>query len=103
MLLTNTYIPAYVGRAENLKTRFLQHCKGSKEIKYVQQCYGPWLDFWFLSLPLVNIRQAERQLIRLFGPSGNNKSGDSDSVEVELVITETKHIRSYDYNQTSED
>ena len=70
--------PLYVGRSEsNIQTRFLAHCRANDpELRRAKRCYDTVrLRFWFVELPVSDIRDAETWLIRCFGPPVNKRSG----------------------------
>ena len=75
-LLRRLYNAVYVGQAESLRGRFLQHRKGPKsELVEAINCYGESLQFWFAELVVGNLDQAELRLIDCLGPQGNRVRG----------------------------
>ena len=70
------YCPVYVGRSENLRRRFRQHCQVPKpELQESETLFKGILDFWFIRLETEQISQVESDLIRCFGPPANRVAG----------------------------
>ncbi len=75
-LLRRLYNAVYVGQAESLRGRFLQHRKGPKsELVEAIDCYGESLQFWFVELIVGKLNQAELSLIDCLGPQANRIRG----------------------------
>ena len=73
----------YVGRSENLKRRFLAHINTpTPKVRAARSAYAVSMRFWFLEMPVDEIKAAETLLINCFGPPANDKPGD-------IVRTET--------------
>jgi hypothetical protein len=70
------YTALYVGKSDDLRRRFTEHCKRPKsELIASRQLCESRLDFWFLSLPADQILAVEADLINCLGPVGNRVSG----------------------------
>ena len=70
------YNVLYVGKATNLRTRFLSHCNNpAEDILKSRACFPEGLEFWFMSLSKDQIDATESVLIRCFGPPANRVSG----------------------------
>jgi len=70
------YTALYVGKTENLRLRFTQHCNHPKqEIAVCTSAYGSPLDFWYCKLPLDKIITYESSLIACLGPPANRYAG----------------------------
>lgn len=70
--------PLYIGRSEhNIKSRFLHHCTSKNpQLHKAKLCYrAVQLKFWFVELPISNVKDAEAQLIKCFGPPVNQRDG----------------------------
>lgn len=67
----------YVGRSNNLRTRFAQHLNTpSPKVRAARATYAESLRFWFLKLPADRIVDAEHAFIECFGPPANDKPGE---------------------------
>jgi len=70
------YNAIYVGKSENLRERFQNHCnKPKKEIVESRTCFEDSLDFWFFRLDASEIAYAEAHLIDCLGPPANTVRG----------------------------
>jgi hypothetical protein len=66
--------PLYVGRANDLRRRFLQHCRRpDSNIDAIRHCWQSRLQFWFAAIPLDHTRIVEGLLIDCFGPRANRR------------------------------
>lgn len=66
--------PLYVGRATNLRRRFLDHCKRpGGNIDAIKHCWREGLEFWFSEMPDSEARLVEGLLIDCFGPRANRR------------------------------
>lgn len=75
-LFAHLLTPIYVGRSENLRKRFRQHCQSRKpEILQAIECFGTSLQFWFHIHPAEYIEREESLLIDCFGPNANRIRG----------------------------
>ena len=74
-LFSNLLTPLYVGRTDNLRRRFVQHCRRpSAGIDAVRRCFGPSLLFWFHRRDEGQIQEDEAALILCFGPTANERT-----------------------------
>jgi len=70
------YTAVYVGRTDDLRRRFEEHCSRPKpEISKSRECFGENLDFWFIRLDPGDIADVEGRLIKCLGPSANRIAG----------------------------
>ena len=66
----------YVGRTENLRGRFQQHCQNpSPEISRTRDTFKEGLEFWFCQLSIPSTFPAEACMIDCLGPTANLKRG----------------------------
>jgi hypothetical protein len=66
------YNVIYIGKAESLRKRFLDHCMRPKiEIRQAKQCFREILDYWFTSVTPDRVDELESCLIDCLGPPGN--------------------------------
>jgi len=73
-LFGRLFTPIYIGRTDNLKRRFDEHCKRpSVKVEAAKKCFGACLQFWFHRLPLERIADEEAKLIKCFGPTANER------------------------------
>jgi len=73
-LFSRLSTPIYVGKTDNLRRRFIQHCRRpSSKVQAARHCFGLGLSFWFHVLPLERISIEEARLIRCFGPTANER------------------------------
>ena len=79
-LLSNMSAPElrnilYIGKSENLRQRFQQHCgQGSApHIRELVKLYGSRLEFWFTEVPVERITEVENALIKCFKPQANTQ------------------------------
>lgn len=71
-LFAKLFTPIYIGKTDNLKRRFLQHCKNpSGRLRAARSCFGASMEFWYHRRPLDCIGTDEAVLIRCFGPTAN--------------------------------
>lgn len=76
LLPTGVVNIVYIGKADNLRTRFLQHTKTSQpEIVKAKHLFASPLEFAWSAVPLANLFKIESLLIACFGPSANRQSG----------------------------
>jgi excinuclease UvrABC nuclease subunit len=79
-LFSKLYNAVYVGQAENLRRRFLDHCqRPERELRSVIDCFSD-LDYWFAPTDISEISQMETVLIDCLGPSANRQRGISARV-----------------------
>ena len=70
------YTPLYIGKTDNLRRRFRDHCRQpSERVTAVRLCFGSRLMFWFHPLPSERISIEEARLIQCFGPIANLQEG----------------------------
>jgi len=70
------YSAIYVGRSDDLRRRFVEHCNSPKEeLAQSQECFDSRLDFWFIREPSDTIAALESVLIACLGPQANRISG----------------------------
>lgn len=75
-LFSLLYTAIYVGRTNNLRTRFTQHCQNPKpEIRLSRECFSDSLEFWFHRLDPGILIETEACLIECFGPPANAVRG----------------------------
>ena len=73
-LFGNLFTPIYIGRTDDLQTRFLGHCRQpSPKLLAARRCFGPSMQFWFHRLATERTRDSEAVLIACFGPTANDK------------------------------
>lgn len=73
-LFSNLHIPIYVGRTNNLRRRFLEHCKHPPpSITEARRCFGPSMLFWFHRRSEDQIYDDEAILIHCFDPAANER------------------------------
>lgn len=66
--------PIYVGRTNNLRRRFIEHCRQpSPEVRAARACFGPSMLFWFHLRESLETRSDEAALIDCFGPTANRR------------------------------
>lgn len=72
------YNVMYVGKADVLRRRFLQHCKTpSLHLQRASRCFGPTLDYWYAETGTELNSLLESLLISCFRPVVNLKKGIS--------------------------
>lgn len=82
------YNVLYVGKATNLRHRFLSHCGSpAEDIRKIRTCFPEGLEFWFVSLNRDEIGNLESTLILCFGPPANRVSGIRARVVDGIAIT----------------
>ena len=74
-LLDVIYAPVYVGRSDDLRRRFLEHCRRPQERIEASLRAFSGLDFWFCPVSRDATRSLESQLIECLGPAANRVSG----------------------------
>ena len=75
-LFSILYTALYVGRSENLRDRFQQHCQSpSTDVRRIRETFGSSVDFWYCRLPELEISKTEACLIDCFGPPANRIRG----------------------------
>ena len=73
-LFSNLLTPIYVGRTNNLRRRFLEHCRyPSTQVEAARACFGSSITFWFHRVSVDRIRFYESVLIGCFGPAANRR------------------------------
>ena len=73
-LFSRLFTPIYIGKTDDLKRRFLEHCRRpSPGVEAARHCFGPALQFWFHRLSLDRIGDEEARLIQCFGPTANER------------------------------
>lgn len=79
-LLRALYGPLYVGRTEDLRRRFLEHCRAPQpRIESSLRIFGG-LDFWYCRVEQTLTRRVEARLIKCLGPSANRINGIVGSI-----------------------
>lgn len=74
-LLGELYNTVYVGRAADLRRRFLEHSRyPGLEISRAIRCFAS-LDYWYATANLDEIDDFESDLISCLGPSANQRGG----------------------------
>ena len=64
----------YVGRANDLRRRFREHCRRpDANIDAIRLCWRNRLQFWFAAIPVDHARIVEDLLIDCFGPRANRR------------------------------
>ena len=76
-MLDQLYNVVYVGQAQNLRARFIQHCKSpSPDVARAKGLFGAsHIEYWFLQVGIEHLDDAERELIFCLGPSANRVAG----------------------------
>jgi len=73
-LFSILHIPIYIGKTNNLRRRFLQHCKNpSSSIRKARRCFGTSMLFWFHRRSEDQIDDDEAILIHCFDPVANER------------------------------
>lgn len=73
-LFSNLFTPIYIGKTDNLRRRFLEHCRSqSGKLNSARLCFGASMQFWFHRLSQDRIKDDEAVLIRCFGPTANER------------------------------
>lgn len=73
-LFSNLFTPIYIGQTDNLRRRFLEHCRSqSGKLSSARLCFGASMQFWFHRLSQDRIKDDEAILIRCFGPTANER------------------------------
>lgn len=66
--------PIYIGRTNNLRRRFVEHCRRpSPEVRAARACFGASMRFWFHPREYGATRNDEATLIGCFGPAANRR------------------------------
>ena len=74
-LFSNLLTPIYIGKTDNLRRRFLQHCRSpSPKLSEARQCFGDSMLFWFHPMNQEQISEVEAILIQCFGPTANERT-----------------------------
>ena len=75
-LFSILYTALYIGRTNNLRVRFQQHCQDpSTNIRRTRHTFGDSLEFWFCRLSVDELSTTEAYLIECFGPPANQIRG----------------------------
>ena len=73
-LFSYLFTPIYIGKTDNLRRRFLQHCRSpSVKLNAARCCFGRSMEFWFHRLAPERLGGDEAILIQCFGPTANEK------------------------------
>lgn len=73
-LFTLLLSPIYIGRTNDLRRRFIQHCRRpSREVRAARACFGTSMHFWYHLREHGTIRNDEATLIDCFGPPANRR------------------------------
>lgn len=73
-LFSILFTPIYIGKTDDLRRRFLQHCRRpSARLDAARRCFGASMQFWFHRLFAQRLGNAEAILIRCFGPTANDR------------------------------
>lgn len=68
--------PIYIGRTDNLRRRFLEHCRSpSAKLEAARRCFGASMQFWYHRRVAERLGYDEAVLIRCFGPTANDRPG----------------------------
>lgn len=74
-LFAKLYGAVYVGRTDDLRSRFLQHCHSREElIVAARSCYSQ-LHFWFTRMDEPKTKSIESLMISCLGPPANKNAG----------------------------
>lgn len=66
--------PIYIGRTNDLRRRFIQHCRHpSPEVMAARSCFGMSMHFWYHLREHPTTRDDEATLIDCFGPPANRR------------------------------
>ena len=66
--------PIYIGRTNNLRRRFIEHCRQpSPMVSAARTCFGRSMLFWFHLRELSLVVTDEATLIDCFGPVANKR------------------------------
>ena len=75
-LFSILYTALYIGRTNNLRVRFQQHCQNpSPDVGRTRQTFGDSLEFWFCRISGGELATIEAYLIDCLGPSANQIRG----------------------------
>lgn len=70
------YTAIYIGKSENLRQRFYQHCANPRaEIQKSRECFEDSLEFWFTRVDADQLDTIESLLIECLGPPANTLRG----------------------------
>ena len=72
--LKKIWAPLYVGKSDtSIRVRFRNHCNNPAELmQKARRCFADaGLEFWWVELDPINIREIENALITAFGPPVN--------------------------------
>lgn len=73
-LFSLLFTPIYIGKTDNLRRRFLEHCKRpSARLYAARRCFGASMQFWFHRVVAEQLGDDEAILIRCFGPTVNDR------------------------------
>lgn len=73
-LFSILFTPIYIGKTDNLRRRFLEHCKKpSAKLDAARRCFGGSIQFWYHRLVAARLAAYEAILIQCFGPTANDK------------------------------
>ena len=73
-LFSNLLTPIYIGKTDNLRRRFLEHCRRpSVRLTAARRCFGASMDFWYHRMAPERLAGDEAILIQCFGPTANER------------------------------
>lgn len=73
-LFSILFTPIYIGKTDNLRRRFLEHCRNpSAKLNAFRRCFGASMQFWYHRRMADHLGSDEAILIRCFGPTANDK------------------------------
>ena len=73
VVMRELYNAIYVGQARNLRVRFKDHVRGYREVQRAKAVFRR-LDFWYTTVRVEELSQAEQVLISALGPTANAKN-----------------------------
>lgn len=85
-LFSNLFTPIYIGKTDNLRRRFLDHCRNpSRKMDSARLCFGASMQFWFHKVSQDRMKSDEAILIRCFGPTANERMESIQAVVKEPI------------------
>lgn len=73
-LFSVLFSPIYIGKTDNLRRRFLEHCRRpSAKLDAARRCFGGSMQFWFHRRDSDRLGGDEAVLIQCFGPTANDR------------------------------